>query len=324
MAFHLAQLSGDALAATVGEVAEDLLTATEGHALADLVEADAITPIVARALADVPGSAAVGAIVELVGDLLREGPAEPFPIGDVVDRAQVEELLDQVLALTPVLERALERLTASPLVAATASRFMARVVGEVLATNQAVADKVPGLGGLVSWGTSTASKVMGAADKQLEGMLGEAVGKGGTFAVRRLNRIVLETLRDPTTREALLQVWDLVAHERVEGLGRYATEDELAGVVDAAHALGVSAAASEQANLLGEAVVEAFFDRFGGYSPTELLAELDLDRADLVADLVRIAPGVVDALRESGELERIIRARLEPFYDSPEVLALLA
>ena len=70
-------------------------------------------------------------------------------------------------------------------------------------------------------------------------------------------------------------------------------------------------------------VVDAFFDRFGGYSPTELLDELDLSRDDIVADLVRIAPQVVEALRETGDLERIVRAELEPFYASAEVIALL-
>ncbi len=71
---------------------------------------------------------------------------------------------------------------------------------------------------------------------------------------------------------------------------------------------------------LGEVIVDAFFDRFGGHTPTELLDELDLSREDIVADLVRIAPSAVDALRESGDLERMLRAELEPFYTSPEVI----
>ena len=47
----------------------------------------------------------------------------------------------------------------------------------------------------------------GAADKQFESLLGDTVGKGGTYAVRRLNKIVVDTLLDPTTGEAALQVW---------------------------------------------------------------------------------------------------------------------
>ena len=53
------------------------------------------------------------------------------------------------------------------------------------------------------------------------------------------------------------------------------------------------------------------------------LGSLRLRNRLLVADLVRMAPAVVDALRESGDLERILRAELEPFYTSPEVTALL-
>ena len=276
-----------------------------------------------RALATVPGSAAVAGIVELAMTVVYDGPDDPHPLGEVVHRERVEALLDELLALHPVLERALDRLTDSPLVGTMASRFISRIVGEMVQANKAVAGKVPGLGSLVSLGAGAASKAMGAADKQVEALIGGTVGKGGTFAVRRLNRIVVETLRDPTTREALLEVWDLVAREPVAGLSPYLTREELARVADAGHELAISAAATGHAARIGEVVVEAFFERFGGHTPTGLLGELEIAEADLVDDLVRLAPGVVEALRETGDLERLVRARLEPFYASAEVAALL-
>ncbi len=304
-------------------VADTLFSAAGEHQIEHLVDRAAIKAIVSRALATVPGSAAVGGFLELAISVVYDGPDDAFPLGELVERDQVEALLDQVLALHPVLERALERLTVSPLVGTAASRFMGRIVGEVLQANKAVADKVPGLGSLMSFGTSAASKVMGAADKQFEGLIGDAVGKGGTFAVRRLNRILIETLQDPTTRAAVLDVWDLLAQEPVVGLERHTTRDEIAGVIDAGHDIAISALASEHVARLGETIVDGFFDRFAGYTPTELLDELDLERADLLADLVAIAPTAVAALRESGDLERILRAQLEPFYSSPAVATLL-
>lgn len=322
--FHLDRLSGDQLAPTVTRLAEQLLDSSGRHPIVDLVDVDAVKDIVVRALATVPGSAAVAAIVELATTVVHDGPAEPFPVGDLAERDRVEVLVDELLALHPVLERALERLTDSPLVGTMASRFMGRIAGEVLQANKAVAEKVPGLGSLMSFGTSAASRAMGAADKQFEALIGGTVGKGGTFAVRRLNKIVIETLRDPTTREALLQVWDLLAEEPVQGLSRYADRDEITGVVDAVHDLVVGAVAHEHVAELARVVVDGFFERFGGCTPTEVLDELALDRTELVADLVRIAPAAVGALRESGDLERIVRAELEPFYSSREVTALLA
>src|SRR3546814_17437710 len=96
---------------------------------------------------------------------------------------------------------------------------MGRIVNEVLQANKAMADKVPGLGGLVSLGTSAASRVTGAAGTQFEGILGDTVGKGGTYAVKRLNRNIVETLQDPPTLPALLPVWDLAAGAPHQGPG---------------------------------------------------------------------------------------------------------
>jgi len=323
VAYHLDRLTGDQLATTVTRLADDLLAAAGKHQVEQLVDREAVKEIVGRALATVPGSAAVTGFVELATTVVYDGPEQPYRLGQLVERERVEVLLDELLALSPVLERGLERLTASPLVGTMASRFMGRIVGEVLQANKAVADKVPGLGSLMSFGTSAASKVMGAADRQFEGLIGDTVGKGGTFAVRRLNRIVIETLQDPTTREAVLQVWDLVSEAQVAGLDGRVDRAEISGLVDAGHDLVVATLTSEHAARLADAVVDGFYDRFGGYTPTELLDELDLSRDDLVADLLRIAPAVVAALHESGDLERLVRGQLEPFYTSATVRDIL-
>ena len=323
VAHHLERLTGDRLAETVAALAEDLLTAGAHHQVEDLVDREVVTTIVVRALGTVPASAAVSGILELTTEVVLDGPAQPHPVGELVDRDQVEVLLDSVLALHPVLGRFGEALADVSLVGATASRFMGRIAGEVMLANKAVADKVPGLGSLMSLGTGAAARVVGAADKQFEGLISDTVGRGGAFAVRRLNRIVLETLLDPTTRAAALQAWDVVAREEVVGVSDDATREGVAEVVRALHDVAITGLATEHAANLAEALVDGFFDRFGGYTPTELLDELDLTREDVVADVVRLAPLLVGTLRESGDLERLLRARLEPFYASVEVRRLL-
>lgn len=320
---HVERLTGPDGAAEVAAIAEELLTIAERHPLADVVDAQALKDVVTRALREVPPSAAVSGIVEMATDLLVAGPARPHPVGALADRDQVERVLDELLALHPLLEARLDRLADAPSVGVVASRFMGRIVGEVIEANRAVAGKVPGLGSLVNLGTGAATKLVGAADKQLDGLLGDAVGKGGSLAVKRLNRILLETLRDPATREALLQVWDLAAAGTVDGIIDPAAREHLTGVVDAVHELVVTSAASEQVADLGRAVVDAFLDRFGGYTAAELLDQLDLRRDDLVADAVRLAPPALAALADSGDLARLLRARLEPFYASAEVRDLL-
>jgi len=323
VAYHLERLTGHRLEATVAGFADDLLSAGGRSQIEDLVDRETITSIVVRALGTVPASAAVSGILELATTIVLEGPAEPFPVGELADRDQVEALVDAVLAMHPVLERLGESLADVTMVGTMASRFMGRVAGEVVRANQAVADKVPGLGSLMSLGTNAASKMVGAADRQFEGLLGDTLGRGGAFAVRRLNRIVIDTLLDPTTRLAALHSWDVVAQTQLVGLRHHATQEQVTDLADAVHELAITALATEHVADLVEVVVDGFFDRFGGYTPTELLAELDLDREELVADVVRLAPPVMEALHESGDLERLLRGQLEPFFTSAEVTRLL-
>lgn len=323
VAFHLERWGDDHLSATVATLVDDLLSAGGRHQIEDLIDREAVKLIVVRAMESMPASAAVSGILELVTAVVVEGPAEPFPLGELVDRDQVEALLDSVLALHPVLERLMEALADVPLVGTAASRFMGRIVHEVVQANKAVADKVPGLGSLVSFGTNAASRVMGAADRQFEGLIGDTMDKGGAFAVRRLNRVVIETLIDPTTRFAVLQTWDLLAREQVVGLSHHATQEQISDLADALQDVAITALATDHAAHLAEVTVDGFFDDFGGYAPTELLDQLDLTREDLIADLVRLATPFVVVLRESGELERLLRAHLEPFFTSAEVTRLL-
>jgi hypothetical protein len=323
VAYHLDQLRGDNASATAATLVDELLDATGKHQIADLVDPALAKTIIGRLLTTAPGSAAASGLIDVVVDVVLAGPAEPYPLGELVERARVEALVDALLQLHPLVDRAIGQVADSPVIGTVASRFMGRIVAEVVNANKAVANKVPGLGALVSLGTSAAAGAVGAAGKPLEGLLGDTMGKSGAFAVRRLGRIIVETMQDPTTREAVLQAWDLAAAEKVAGLDRLLTRDQVAELVGAVHDLSVNTAASEHVTDLVGVLVDGFFEHFGGYTTSELLEQLDLDRANVREDVVQLAPGIIGLLDETGDLERILRARLEPFYSSAEVTALL-
>lgn len=320
---HLARLDDASLAAGVARVADELLRALGSTRLDELADVAAMQAIAARLVTTAPGSRAATGLVDLVADVVLDGPADPHPLGEVVDRARVEVLLDRLHDLLPLVERALDRVTDTPVVGTVATRFMGRIAAEVLAANKAVADKVPGLGSLVSLGTGAASRMIGVADRQVDWLVAGTVGRGSTLAVRRLNHVVVETLRDPTTREAVLAVWDDLAATPVRATTDAETREQVHGVLAAGHDLLAAAARTDHAVRLVEALVEGFVDRFGSRTLDEILADLDLTRAEVVDDLVLLAPGVVAALRESGDLERLLRAELAAFYASPQARAAL-
>lgn len=68
-------------------------------------------------------------------------------------------------------------------------------------------------------------------------------------------------------------------------------------------------------SLLDEGVDEVF-DTYGETPLAELLDELGVRRADLMEEAVRFGPPVIERLDADGVVERALRRRLAPFYES--------
>lgn len=324
VAWLLAQMGPEALPASVAREVDELLAIGSRVTVAELVDPDAAKALIRKLFTRVPPSTGASTVVEMVADALYARPGEPFRLAEVIDRENVERIADEVLGSADLFGAVLDDLTRSPLVTALASRFMTRIVTDVLQTNRAMAEKIPGVGSLVSLGASAAGRVSGAANKQLEAKLGDTAAKGAAFAARRLNRIVVETLKDPATRRAVLEIFDLYADQPMRRVREDATREDVGRVADLVHDIVLAGAPTEPVLTLADAIVDGFLRVYGDEPATTLIADLDLDRDLLVEHVTVATTRALTAARESGDLERVLRERLAEFYGSPEVTALLS
>lgn len=318
VAWTIDQLTGPELPDAVPGYVHDLLAVASRTPLAAAVDADDVKAVVRRIAHQLPPSAAASTLAEIAAQAISEGPDEPFSIGEVIDRAHAVRIVDEVLGRTALLEAALDDLTESPVVAGLAARFLAQIVQDVLQTNRAVAERIPGVGSLVSLGANAAGMVMGVADKQIEQLVGGTAGKGATFAMRRLNKILIETLRDPAARAALIDIYDLYADRPITSSGLLEPAD-VERVADLVQDIAIDVLPSEAALALADRLVDRFFAVYGEHPISTLVEDLGVTRDDLVTHATALAPRLLAAAHESGELEPLVRARLEPFYESAAV-----
>ncbi len=319
VAFALEQLAGPSRDDLVTSVVDELLAIGERLTLADVLDVDEVVRIVRRLLTTVPPSDGATRLSQAAPEVLHAGPSAPFAPADLIARDDVERVVDELVRAEPLVRRALDEIVDSPLVAGVVSRFVSRVVGDVVATNTAVAQKVPGLGGLMSLGAGAASKVVGAG----EPLLGAATGKGAQLAARRVSKVAAETLKDPQLREALLELWDARSGRPVHGVASVASLDDVRRVVALVHDVAVGVESSAPFQDLVETLVRAVFATYGDTPVTTILAELAITRDDLVTDARALVAHAVDAALADGGLEPLVRARLEPFYRSPAFRAAL-
>lgn len=323
VAWLLGQMTPEALPASVEREVDELLAIGSRVTVADLVDPATLKDAVHNLFTVVPPSTGASTLVAMLADVMYDGPAGRFTLADVLDRENVERLADEALANVDLLGSLLDDLTRSPLVTSLASRFMTKVVADVVQTNRAMAEKIPGVGSLVSFGANAAGKVGGAASKQVEARLGDTAAKGAAFAARRLNSIVVETLKDPATRRAVLEIFDLYADQPVTKLRQVAQRDDVHRVAGLLQDIVIAGAPTDPIFALTDALVDGFLRVYGEHPASTLVADLGIDRDTIVAHATVAAGRALGAARASGDLERVLRERLGEFYGSPEVTAIL-
>ena len=313
------ELSGERLAALIERDVDDLL------ALADDLRVDAVldpddAKATLRRLVELAGS---GPLLEDLVDAFAEalydlGASEEHRLGDVVPREQVEALIAKVLSMQQLHERAMERMAQSPLVSTVAASFVSAIINDFVAQNRQLAEKLPGAKSLFSLGASAASRVRNV------GFVGDAAERGTQLAIRRTNNAIREVMKEAPLKEAALEIWDLHAEEPVSELRGYLTREDLTEIAQLVHGIVAQARTHEYVGAALDECVDAFFARYGEWSVAALLPELGIGRDDVVERLQVLLPPAVEAAKEDGRLAGLVHARLEPFFASDAVRAILA
>lgn len=325
VAWFLDQLTGPALTDGIARDIDTLLGAVGPLRLADLVDRDQAAATARRYLILASESAMLEELATtLPGKIKAARQARRHDLAEVIAREDVDTLIASLLGLEHVHDKLSALLAESPLVGTLASSFVTRLVGDVIASNRERAERVPGVSSLLSFGTSAATKMRSVAERPVEALLGEASGRGGEYAVRRTTAALRDLADTGPVHDAAMEVWDVQASRPMADLYGFVTAAELRTLARAGHRLLATAGGSEYASTVVDACVEAVFDRYGDRQVGDLLALAGVSRDDLVEPVLRHAPQILRRLRDSGELERAVRERLEPFYDSASVAGILA
>ncbi|MFJ4657523.1 hypothetical protein ACIP5Y_40190 [Nocardia sp. NPDC088792] len=323
--FIVAEVTGERFAEVIVRDVDAVIGVADTIIFRDVVEIDQAKQTVANVIDLIGGSPVLGEMVGTLANSLYENIAanNDYTLGDVVEREPVEQLLEKIFGLHQAQERILERLTESPLIATVAAKFVDKLVDDLMEANKQMASKIPGVGSLVSMGTNAAKSARKAAEKAGGSFIGEMAGKGAQFALKRTNNAIREMLRDAPVHDAAMEFWDLHAGEPVSGLREYLSQQDLYELALIIHRIALTTREKEYFGVLVDQGVEVFYEKYGDYTLAGLLPELGLSNEVIAEEILRYGPAVVEAAKRNGVLAKLIRERLEPFFLSEPVLAVL-
>lgn len=320
--YVIGQLSGKRLARVVARDVDSLLALAEQVSVAEVVDPDGAKQVLRRLVERVGGSAMLEDLVAAMSDAVYDlSASENYDLGEVIEREPVEALVARLLAMRTLHDRLLDKMAESPLVAAVATRFVTKIVGDFLNENRQLAEKLPGAKSLISLGMGAASRVRSATVDQF---LGDAAGRSTQFAIRRTSNAVRDLVDEAPLEDAAMEVWDLHADAPISDLREYLSKEELRELAGLIRELLASARSSEYVGELVDGCVDVFLAEYGARDLASLLPELGLTRDDLVDDLCELLPPALEAAKADGRLAELVRARLRPFFASKRVHAILS
>lgn len=263
-----------------------------------------------------------GAIPEIAGEIARRVRAHEvnaMPLGEIVGRDRVEELVTVLSELRTLRERVLRGVATSPGVGAGVGGMVHEAATGAVVRGRRLVEKLPG-----------ASLGLGITDRIAGGLVGDVdqrtrvlAEQGAQLLLGYLGDGAARTVSDEDLRVAILDVWDELAKRPIGELFAAVSDEQLVEVFAALYDLWLDLRTSGYLTALVDSGIEYVFDTYGDFRLDELLAEFGLGREDLVEEALRFGPPVIEALHEAGLLEELVRPRLAGFYASPAARALL-
>lgn len=321
--FILDQISGEALQSLIESELDELLANAKKLRLNDCVTRKMIRDTALAYAADLelgPG------IPELVGDVARALYAheahEKTSFGDLLSDEHFSDIVDKVLELKSLREKIVQEAIASPLYASFASDLLYNGIKGYLAQN-AVTRNIPGAGSMMKLGKAVMNKATPNLEASIEDGLKKYIGQSVKATSKGSAGLLLKYADDETLRDLTQEFWARIKPLKVASLREDVSSLDVEEGFVTAYEFWRSLRATSFYRVMIGAGIDAFFDKYGDATLSELLDDLGITRSMMVREAMRFAPPVIKALNKKKMIEPVIRRNLARFYHSDAARAVL-
>ncbi|GAC1629145.1 MAG: hypothetical protein NVS9B10_19960 [Nevskia sp.] len=265
-------------------------------------------------------------VPELVGEIARKLYAHKIHDrtrpGDLLADPQVAELLDKGLELESLREKLIREVVTSPLYAGFASDLLYRGITGYLAQN-AVTRNIPGASSVMKLGRAALSKAKPDLEASLEESLKKYIARSVQASTERSAEFLIEHADNDLLREIGLDLWQKLKALPIGALRQDIGGDDIEEIFVEVYEIWRSVRRTDYYRLLIEAGIDGFFDKYEDETLATLLDDLGVTRELMIAEGLRYGPAIVRKLHKKKLLEPVVRRRLQGFYASPALAALL-
>jgi len=301
----------------LAEESETILDWLRSTKLNQLVTAKTIKAVIRRNVIDreIPDTV-IETVIEATACLVESKKHQNTPLNEIISNGTYEDFVDEILELEQSQREFLARIIDLPIYKGLISGVLYQAITNYIYEHNIVSKNVPGVTSLLRMSQRvvnfTAPKLSGAVEDNVKTYISNNL----SFLLGESKLFLTETLTVEEMKSSAMDFLEMLDDETLGELQAGIDSDNVRGFVLLGFEFWLHFRETTYFRSACDLMVDFFFKKYGNKKLGVLLDNFQITQQQIMDEAGAFAPRVLNTLKRSGQLEGLIRRRLERFYSS--------
>ncbi len=265
-----------------------------------------------------------GAIAEIAGEaateLFNSKLHRSTTINELLSTKQYEEFVDKLLELSEQRSRAIDHLIELPIYRDLISGVLYQAILRYIYEDNVLSKHVHGVSSMLRFGKRMVDKTAPRMEKAVEDNVRSYIVNNLAFLLRESKTFLETSLTEEDIKASAMELWDSLETMQIGEFQEGMDKVDLSEFVVLGYEFWLRFRKSHYFKRAYTLVVDYLYRKYGNEPIGELLEDLGVSPERMVKEVSAFAPEILEAIKRNGQLEDLIRRRLQSFYSSDEAI----
>ncbi|GAA3925188.1 hypothetical protein [Litoribacillus peritrichatus] len=261
-----------------------------------------------------------GAIAEIAGEaatrLFTSEKHRNTQLNEVITAHQFEEFVDKLLELEQQRIDGLDHIIDLPIYGDLISSVVYQAITRYIYESNVLTKKVPGVSSVLKMSRAVVNKTAPKLGGAVEESVKRYITNNLDFILEQSKSFLEFSITEEQLKASAMDLWDIYEHKTLGEIQQGMDSIDLSEFVVLGYEFWLRYRTTEHFKDNYELIVDYLFETYADENLSTLLEDFMITPERLLTEVEHIAPLALNTLKESGQLEGLIRRRLESFYCS--------
>lgn len=314
---ELNNFSTDTLMSWLREDFEQLLDWFKSQKLEHLVSADQVKATIRDSVVnhDIPG-----AITEIAGETALQHFNSKWHLNaqlkDIMSSRQFEGFLNKLLELENQRNKVINQTIELPVYQELISGILYGAITRYVYDSNVLSKNIPGVSSMLKMSRNMVNKAAPRLGEAVEDNVRSFIESNLGLVQSESKAFLIEAMNEDSMQASIMDFWDAIETNTMSEFQEGMDALDLADLVVLGYEFWLTFRKTEYFRQSYEAIVDYWFEKYGHSPLSELFDDLDITSEVLLREAERFVPKALQQFKETGQLESLIRRRLDGFYQS--------